>query len=141
MYLLDTNVVSKLRRPHKAAPRVRAWAGQAPRASFYLSVVTILEIEKGILLVERRDERQAESLRGWLDSELLTRFDGRILAIDLVIARRCAALHVPDRRPDRDALIAATALVHGMTLVTRNAADFEGTGVAVLNPWVGDGER
>src|SRR5947199_49019 len=104
MYLLDTNVISELRRPHKAAPLVRAWAEQAPRASFYLSVVTILEIEKGILLVERRDKRQAESLRGWLESELLTHFDGRILAIDIVIARRCAALHVPDPRPDRDAL-------------------------------------
>lgn len=135
MYLLDTNVVSELRRPEKAAPRVRDWAAQVPGADFYLSVVTVLEIEKGILLVERRDEKQAGALRNWLETELLPRFDRRILPIDTAVARRCAALHVPDPRPDRDALIAATALVHRMTVVTRNTADFAAAGVELLDPW------
>jgi predicted nucleic acid-binding protein len=135
MYLIDTNVVSELRRRERAAPRVREWAGGASDTDSYLSVITILEIQKGILMVERRDERQAQSLQSWLDSALLPRFATRILSIDAAVARRCAALHVPDPRPDRDALIAATALVHGLTVVTRNSSDFEGTGVKLLNPW------
>ncbi|HEY0033981.1 MAG TPA: type II toxin-antitoxin system VapC family toxin [Devosia sp.] len=135
MYLLDTNVVSELRRPAKAAAKVRDWAAGAPGGSFHLSVVTILEIQTGILLVGRRDEAQARSLQAWLDDDLLLQFDGRILAIDTDVARRCAALHVPDKRPERDALIAATALVHGLTVVTRNVRDFEATGVKLLNPW------
>jgi predicted nucleic acid-binding protein len=135
MYLLDTNVVSQLRRPEKAAANVRDWAARTPSAHFYLSVITVLEIEKGILLAERKDKAQALALRMWLEKDLLPGFDTRILAIDVAVARRCAGLHVPDPRPDRDALIAATALVHGMTMVTRNVGDFEGAGVPLLNPW------
>jgi hypothetical protein len=135
MYLLDTNVVSELRRPERAAANVRDWAARTPSAYFYLSVVTLLEIEKGILLVERKDGAQAQSLRMWLENDLLPGFDTRVLTVDVAVARRCAALHVPDPRPERDALIAATALVHGMTLVTRNVGDFEGAGVPLLNPW------
>jgi predicted nucleic acid-binding protein len=135
MYLLDTNVVSELRRPEKAAASVRDWAAGTPSAHFYVSVVTVLEIEKGILLAERKDKAQALSLRLWLEKDLLPGFDTRILTIDEAVARRCAALHARDRRPDRDALIAATALAHGMTVVTRNVGNFEGTGVPLLNPW------
>ena len=140
MYLLDTNVVSELRRPEKAADSVRDWAARASDGIFYLSVITVLEIQKGILVAERKDKAKASSLRVWLETDLLPSFNERILTIDIAVARRCAALHVPDPRPDRDALIAATALVHGMTVVTRNIADFEKTGVPLVNPWAPEAE-
>lgn len=136
MYLLDTNVVSELRRPDKADPRVRDWAARIPVSELYLSVITIFEIELGIRQVERRDTDQAVHLRAWLENQIVPRFDERIVPIDTAIAQRCAELHVPDPRADRDAFIAATALVHGMTVVTRNVADFEATGAPLVNPWV-----
>ena len=135
MYLLDTNVLSELRRPPRANPNVREWASSQPAALFYLSVITILEIEHGILLMERRDARQGVVLREWFETEILTRFADRILAIDTTVVRQCARLHVPDRRPERDAMIAATALAHAMTIVTRNVTDFQGMGVTLINPW------
>ena len=135
MYLLDTNVVSELRRPARADPRVREWAATQEAATFFLSAVTALEIERGVLLAERRDPKQGSELRSWFEEELIPAFEGRILPIDTAVARRCAALHVPDPKPERDALIAATALTHGLTVVTRNTADFEGTGVQLINPW------
>lgn len=135
MYLLDTNLVSELRRGRRADARVADWAAGMPAASAFLSVVTIFEIERGILLVERRDPGQGAILRRWLETHVLAEFEGRILSIDIAVARRSAALHVPDPMPDRDALIAATALVHGMTVVTRDVADFERRGVPLLNPW------
>ena len=135
MYILDTNVVSELRKGKKADRNVRVWAQTLPAASLYLSVVSILELEVGILLVERRDPKQGGILRAWMDGHVLPSFSGRILAIDTVVAQRCAALHVPNPRSDRDALIAATALVHSMTVVSRNVTHFQPTGVAVVNPW------
>ncbi|HEY0413512.1 MAG TPA: type II toxin-antitoxin system VapC family toxin [Allosphingosinicella sp.] len=135
MYLLDTNVVSELRRPERADPRVLGWAAALPEASAFLSVVSLFELELGILLVARRDPEQAGHLRRWLEARIMPDFAGRMLPVDAAVARRCAALHVPDPRAERDALIAATALVHGMTVVTRNVGDFEGTGVALVNPW------
>jgi hypothetical protein len=135
MYLLDTNVVSELRRGKRADPRVRAWAAASPEAPMFLSVVTVFEIERGILLVERRDADQARHLRRWFEARVLPEFGDRILPVDVPVARRCAALHVPDPRHERDALIAATALVHRMTLVTRDTGDFEGSEVELLNPW------
>lgn len=139
MYLLDTNVVSELRkgRSGKIDRHVKAWSKSVPVASLFLSAISILEIETGVLLIERRDRTQGMLLRTWLEEHVLPAFDGRILAVDTAVARRCAALHVPDRCSDRDALIAASALVHGMTVVTRNVGDFEPTGVAVLDPWKG----
>ena len=138
MYVLDTNVVSELRRAKtgKADKNVLAWANDVPAGRLFLSVVSVLELEIGIRLMERRDSYQGGLLRVWMEENVLPTFDGRILAIDTAVAQRCAALHVPDPRSDRDALIAATALVHGMTVVTRNTADFEATGVSVLNPWL-----
>ncbi len=124
MFLLDTNVVSELRRVEKADRKVLAWASSAPLASFFLSVVTVLELEFGALSVERRDKAQGLVLRSWIDDQILPRFEGRVVSIDSAVALRCAKLHVPDSRAERDALIAATALVHGMTIVTRNVADF-----------------
>lgn len=136
MFLLDTNVVSELRRPERADANVRAWASSTPAELYAISVVTILELERGILLVERRDAMQAAVLRRWLEGEILTPLADRILPIDTSIARRCANLHVPDPRPERDALIAATALTLGLTVVTRNVGDFEPTGVTLINPWL-----
>jgi toxin FitB len=136
MFVLDTNVVSELRRPEKADPKVAAWAAAVPLASIFLSAITILEIELGALAVERRDTAQGRILRSWIDDQIMPRFEGRILPIDAVVAQRCAKLHVPDPRAERDALIAATALVHGMKVVTRNVSDFKPTGVETLNPWV-----
>lgn len=135
MFLLDTNVISELRRPDRADRNVVAWAGTVPAASFFLSAISILEIEIGVLLIARKDTAQGAVLRAWIDDQILPRFDGRILAVDTAVAQRCARLHVPDRRTERDALIAATAIVHGLTVVTRNVADFEPVGVALLNPW------
>lgn len=135
MFLLDTNVISELRRPDKGDRNVVAWANAVPAANFFMSVISILEIELGARLIERRDAAQGALLRAWIDDQVLARFEGRILAIDTIVAQRCAQLHVPNPRAERDALIAATALVHGLTVVTRNVGDFEPTGVPLLNPW------
>lgn len=137
MFVLDTNVVSELRKAKsgKADPKVTAWATAQQPVGLYISAITVLELEMGILQVGRRDAAQGTLLRAWLEQHVLPAFSGRILPIDELVARRCAALHVPDPRSERDALIAATALVHGMTVVTRNVADFGATGVGLLNPW------
>ncbi|WP_166366704.1 type II toxin-antitoxin system VapC family toxin [Pseudomonas akapageensis] len=134
MFLLDTNVVSELRKS-KADKNVVAWAKTVVPSSLFISAITLLELETGVLRIERRDPTQGASLRTWLQNHVLPAFSGRILAIDSVVARRCAQLHVPDPRSECDALIAATALVHGLTIVTRNVADFEATGAELLNPW------
>ena len=137
MYLLDTDVVSELRkiRAGKADSHVADWADSIDAADLYLSAITIQELEIGVLLAERRDASQGAVFRAWLNALVLPAFTGRILPVDTAVAQRSARLHVPDRRPVRDGLIAGTALVHGMTVVTRNVADFEPTGVPILNPW------
>jgi predicted nucleic acid-binding protein len=137
MYLLDTNVASELRKVDvgTADPNVKAWSDALNAEAAFLSVITVLELEQGTLLMERRDPRQGAMLRAWLENRILPQFDGRILAVDLPVARRCATLHVPDPKEDRDSLIAATALVHGMTVVTRNVAHFARSGVKIFNPW------
>lgn len=137
MYVLDTNVVSELRKAKtgKADKHVVAWAQSVLPSSLFLSAISVLELETGILLIERRDVAQGHMLRQWLEMQVLPAFAERILPVDTAVARQCATLHVPDPRSDRDALIAATALVHHMTVVTRNVDDFKPTGVALLNPW------
>jgi predicted nucleic acid-binding protein len=137
MFVLDTNVVSELRkiRVGKADPHVAQWADSVDAGSLHISSITVLELERGVLLLERKDPRQGAILRTWLDTLVLPEFTGRIFPVDTAVAQRCARLHVPDPRAERDALIAATALVHGMTVVTRNLADFVATGVPLLNPW------
>ncbi|MDX2506344.1 MAG: type II toxin-antitoxin system VapC family toxin [Gammaproteobacteria bacterium] len=137
MFLLDTNIISELRKAKsgKADKNVVAWANSVSATSLYLSVITILELETGILLIERRDSAQGAMLRSWLNTHVLPAFSERIIVVDTAVAQCCAKLHAPDPRSDRDAMIAATAIVHGMTMVTRNVDDFKPTGVEILNPW------
>ena len=137
MFLLDTNVVSEFRKAKtgKIDRKVAGWAKEVLPESMFLSVMTILELESWILLIQRRDPRQARILRAWMNDLVLPGFAGRILPVDLEIVQRCELLHVPDPRPERDALIAATAIVHGMTVATRNVKDFKSMGVAMVNPW------
>jgi predicted nucleic acid-binding protein len=136
VYLLDTNVISELRKPvGRISPDVAAWAAAADTNSLYISTITVMELELGVLRLELRRPAQAMPLRNWLERHVLQQFAGRILPVDSAVALRCAQLHVPNMRPERDAYIAATAAVHGMAVVTRNVSDFAGTGVAVINPW------
>jgi toxin FitB len=137
MLLLDTNVVSELRKvaAGKGDAAVTAWERRVSAAESFLSVMTVFEIEIGVLQLELRDPMQGRGLRRWFATTLLPSFAGRILLVDEAIALRAASMHVPNRRPDRDSFIAATALVHGLTVVTRNVKDFEGTGVKLVNPW------
>ena len=139
MFLLDTNVVSELRKlgDGRADARVVAWISARDAESFYISALTLMELEIGILRIERRDAAQGERLRRWMDRHVLPEFLERTLPVDSAVALECARLHVPDPRSERDALIAATALVHGMTVVTGNLSDFETTGVAAIDPWTG----
>lgn len=138
MFLLDTNVVSELRKAKsgKADMNVAEWAAGVPAGALFLSAISLLELETGVLLVERRDPAQGAILRSWLENHVLPAFENRVLPVDTAVARCCARLHVPNPCPERDALIAATALVHGMTVVTRNVSDFLATGVPTLNPWM-----
>ena len=137
MYILDTNVVSELRKIHagKADSRVSAWVQTVNMNELYVSVITVQELEIGVRRIERRDPAQGKVFRAWLNDQVLPAFSERILPIDTAVALRSASLHVPNPQPIRDGLIAATALVHGMTVVTRNISDFKSSRVPVLNPW------
>ncbi len=135
MFVIDTNVVSELRKGRRADANVAAWSESVDASALFVSAITIMELATGVLLKERSDPAQGALLRAWLDQRVLPEFADRVLPVDTGVALRCARLHVPDRRSERDALIAATAMVHGMTVVTRNVADFVATGVALINPW------
>lgn len=138
MFLLDTNVVSELRKAKagKANRGVTEWASEVPAALMFMSVISLHELEHGVLLAERRDPAQGKLLRRWLDGSLVAAFADRFLPVDEQVAREAAALHVPDPAPFRDALIAATARVHTMSVVTRNVGDFDRfAGLDVTNPW------
>ncbi len=137
MFLLDTNVISELRKAgtDKINTSVEKWATTQLPSALYISAITILELEMGILQIERKDKKQGEILRTWLENRVLPSFTERILPIDTAIARKCANLHVPNPQSERDALIAATALTHGMIIITRNIVDFETTGAELINPW------
>jgi len=135
MYLLDTNVISELRQGKpKASQAVRTWAAVQPGNQLYLSAVTALEMEIGARRMERRDSAQGVVLRTWT-AAILAAFEGRILPFTHLTAQLCAAMHVSDPCAFRDSMIAATAMEHGFTVVTRNVGDFRMAGVQVVNPW------
>jgi len=139
MFLLDTNVVSELRKSGfgKAHPKVVEWANSVDAASLFISAITLMELETGVLLAERKDPAKGALLRKWLNERVIVGFKGRILPFTEQEALRCARLHVPDKKSEKDALICATALVHKMTIVTRNVDDYMATGVRIHNPWGG----
>ena len=133
-FLLDTNVLSELRKS-SGNPQVKAWVRSHRVSDLSISVITVIEIEVGILRKRRTDPRQADALFDWFEAHVLSGFAQRILPLDLDAARRVSGLHVPDQAPQHDALIAGTALARGLTVVTRNVKDFDRTGVPVVNPW------
>ena len=138
MFLLDTNVISELRKAKTGGANagVATWADGVPAALMFISVITLHELEHGVLLAERADPAKGQVLRTWLDHSVVPAFDGRMLAVDVEIVLRAASLHVPDPAPFRDALIGATGLVRRLTVVTRNVVDFERFHqLMVINPW------
>jgi toxin FitB len=137
IYLLDTNVISEMRpmRAREPHSNVARWMRSVPTSSLYLSTITVFELELGALQAMRRDLPKGMALRVWIDQHVLPAFEGRILSVDIDVAQRCAALQVPKIRSERDAFIAATAIIHNTTVVTRNISDFAPTGVRTLNPW------
>jgi len=136
VFVLDTNVVSELRLIARGDgnDNVKRWVDGVEDSVTYVAAVTVLELEYGVLLHERTDPRQGQALRAWLE-EALDGFDGRVLAFDGDTAKRAAGLHIPNPRQDRDAMIAATALMHGFSVVTRNVKDFQIDGLALIDPW------
>jgi predicted nucleic acid-binding protein len=138
MYLLDTNVISELRKAgsNRANSNVIQWAKDKPTTSLFISAITVLEIEMGVLKIERKDPKQAAIYRTWLNSHVLKAFSDRVLPFDTSVALKCAQLHVPNPKSERDAMIAATSIIHGLTLVTRNEKDFTHMEIEVVNPWV-----
>jgi len=135
-FLLDTNVLSELRKSRDGDRAVFGWAAAEDNRAFAISVISIMELEYGALAVLRRDPVFSKKLSSWLNETIRPRYAGRTLDVDERIALCCAGMLVPKTRQLTDALIAATALVHDLTIVTRNTADFEPLGVRVLNPWL-----
>jgi len=136
MYILDTNVISELRKGEASHPQVRGWFTGIPSSAIFMSVISFMELDMGVLSMERHDPIQGQKLRHWLDQQVIPHFHDRIIDITLPIVKQCARFHGPDPCSDRDALIAATARVHSMTVVTRNTKDFERTGIPLINPWL-----
>lgn len=132
-YLLDTIILSDARR--KRSSSLMAWMRAQEIGDLAVSVITILELERGVQRTERTDPVGAEPLRLWLEQDVRRTVARRLLHVDEQTATTAATLHIPDPLPEMDALIAATAIVHDLTLVTRNTKDFQRTGVRLLNPW------
>jgi len=136
VFILDTNVVSETRKISRGGGNdsVKNWLDNQEASALYISAITVMELEYGCLLVERRDDRQGRALRDWLTLRLAL-YNDRILPVDGVIATRAAALHIPNPRSDRDTIIAATALTHGYSVVTQNVQDFLIDGLDVIDPF------
>lgn len=135
-FLLDTDVVSAMRRPQLLPAPVLEWANRLVLSETRISAITVEEIERGVLLRERSDPPQGAVLRDWFEHTVMHHYRDGILPIDEPAARATARLHVPDKRPYADALLAGTALTHGLTLVARNDAHHKGiAGLALVNPW------
>ena len=137
MYLLDTNVISEFRKSAdgRINKSVKRWADEIPPDLMFISAISVLELEIGVLQIERRDKKQGLILRKWLNKNVLPAFLDRVLPVDLAVVQRCASLHVPNPKSERDAMIAATAIEHRMTIVTRNVSDFIQSGVKIFDPW------
>lgn len=141
MLLLDTNVVSEIRKiaAGRADETLAQWAKRLDTTATFISAITLHELEHGVLLVERRDPQSGALLRQWLDVDVKEAFADRVFSVDASVAKMAASLHVPDPAPINDAYIAATALVHGLTVATRNMSDFSRfVGLEVINPWLAD---
>ena len=132
-YLLDTNVINDARRG--SSPALNAWLAGQPLIALAVSTITLLELEIGVRRKERADAVAGAHLRRWLHDAVEPMFGDRVLAVDRRVVQEAARLQVPDPMPPFDSLIAATALAHGLVLVTRNRRDMERTGVALLDPW------
>lgn len=137
MYLLDTNVISESRKlgSSRIDSNAARWLGEIDVEMTFVSAMTIFELERGVRQMERRDARQGAALRNWLDDRVMTTYEIRTLPLSRAVAMICAGLHIPDPKSERDAWIAATAIDAGLTLVSRNVADFAGMGVEVINPF------
>jgi toxin FitB len=136
-YLLDTNVVSEMRRRGAMHPKTAAWLGSIAPAQLYISSITIFEIERGVEKVALRDAKRGTELSTWLRRQVLPAFDGRVLTLDAEAALHAARLHAGRARLDADRLVAAIALAHAKVIVTRNVKDFAGLGVMVVDPFAG----
>lgn len=138
MLLLDTNIVSELRKvaSGKADPNVVVWNETVDPAETFISSVVLHELEIGVRLVEHNDPAAGKVLRNWLENTVLGAFSGHILPLDEAAAVQAAKRHVPNPKSINDAYIAATAFTRRMTSVTRNVKDFEGMGVALADPWI-----
>lgn len=137
MYLLDTNIISELKKldSGKIHPQVQRWAYSINLMQTKISVVSITEIRTGILSLARKDQAQAASLDNWFTNRLLPTYRTRTLSVDTEVALICAQLHIPAKRPINDAYIAATAIAHNLTPVTRNVRDFQGLPLMLENPF------
>ena len=136
MFLLDTNVISELRRPSKTNPLVAAWVDRMSQADLFVSSISLMELQTGARRLTYRNDPHGNVIKDWIEHHVLPAFAGRILAVDEAVALKCADLHVPVSRPYRDSLIAATAMIHRITLVTRNVVDFRPMMSDIINPWI-----
>lgn len=137
MYLLDTNIISEIRKlaKNKCDKNVADWVRSTSKDLMFTNAVVMMELERGVMSIERKDTTQGELLRHWFEMDVKPAFHGKILKIDEQTAQICAKLHIPDYAPENDAWIAACAIQHNLVLVTRNTADFARTGVKLFNPF------
>lgn len=137
MYLLDTNIISEIRKlaKNKCDKNVADWVRSTSKDLMFTNAVVMMELERGVMSIERKDTTQGKLLRHWFEMDVKPAFHGKILKIDEQTAQICAKLHIPDHAPENDAWIAASAIQHNLVLVTRNTADFARTGVKLFNPF------